>query len=257
MHTLIPRVRHWSRLIFVLACPAFLGLPAHAAVVKACALKNFEYAKFTVCSFDESTEELRIVSSNARGTPLRKFDPLAASLGTQAARVRFAMNAGMFDDDGEAIGLLIEDGIQRHAINTADGPGNFHLKPNGVFSLDTDGTLHVETAQDFIARNAAPQWATQSGPMLVIDGKLHPKIAANGPSRNVRNGVGVSGPHTAYFVISETEVSFGKLARFFRDKLKCQNALYLDGSVSSLWAPALGRKDSSAYLGPMVVVLNR
>ena len=55
------------------------------------------------------------------------------------------------------------------------------------------------------------------------------------------------------FVITTDVVSFGKLARFFRDELKVRNALYLDGSVSSLWDPANGRLDDFVELGPLIV----
>ena len=58
---------------------------------------------------------------------------------------------------------------------------------------------------------------------------------------------------TPLFVITTDVVSFGKLARFFRDRLHAKNALYLDGSVSSLWDPANGRMDDFVELGPMVV----
>ncbi len=240
--------------LIVLAAWAGLGAVAQAA--EPCRRETFERAPFTVCAFDALHQDLRLASAGADGVPLRSFDALAKALGPHA-RVRFAMNAGMFDDDGNAIGLLIEDGVQRHGLSTADGPGNFHMKPNGVFSQGPDGTLRAETSEHFAARGGAPKWATQSGPMLVIDGKLHPQIADDGPSHYIRNGVGVRDPHTALFVISGAPVSFGKLARFFRDRLKCRNALYFDGSVSSLWAPALGREDDGHDLGPMVVVLDR
>jgi uncharacterized protein YigE (DUF2233 family) len=89
----------------------------------------------------------------------------------------------------------------------------------------------------------------------VLDGELHPKFDADGPSRLIRNGVGVKDPRTAYFVISEDAVSFGRFARFFRDALGCADALYLDGTVSSLWHPAAERQDAYTGLGPMLVVL--
>jgi uncharacterized protein YigE (DUF2233 family) len=222
-----------------------------------CSPRTFEGDGFTVCAFDSKTQKLVLANTDQAGTALRSFDALAAALGPKADRVRFAMNAGMFDDAGLAIGLLIENGTKRHKLNTANGVGNFHLKPNGVFSADTDGTLHVETAKAFAARKAKPLWATQSGPMLVIAGALHPKIAADGPSHYVRNGVGLKDTHTAFFVISEAPVSFGRFARFFRDELNCPNALYFDGSVSSLWVPSKGRKDAAHLLGPMAVVLDR
>ena len=41
--------------------------------------------------------------------------------------------------------------------------------------------------------------------------------------------------------------------RFFREALKTPDALYFDGSVSSLWDPADSRQDSHAPLGPIIV----
>ncbi|CAN5186726.1 phosphodiester glycosidase family protein [soil metagenome] len=219
-----------------------------------CTQETFEGSAFTVCRFDSTREALRLIDTGQKGAPLRGFPALAAFLGKDRARVRFAVNAGMYDKTGAPIGLFIEDGKQAHPVNTASGDGNFTLKPNGVFSLGSDGLARVETTEAYIARKASPRLATQSGPMLVIDGALHPAIQADGPSRNLRNGVGVSGPKSAVFVISENPVSFGKLARLFRDRLSCPNALYLDGAVSSLWLPSAGRMDSAYPLGPMLMV---
>jgi uncharacterized protein YigE (DUF2233 family) len=163
----------------------------------------------------------------------------------------------MFNDEGSPIGVLVSDGVALRPLNTADGPGNFHLKPNGVFSVDSDGEIHVETTQYFSVRLAEPKWATQSGPMLVIDGKLHPAFEDDGPSRTIRNGVGRRDAHTAVFVISEAPVSFGRFARLFRDELHCKDALFLDGAISSLWIPKAGRRDEGYDLGPIVVVLDK
>ena len=167
------------------------------------------------------------------------------------------MNAGMFDDQGMPIGLYVEAGRRRHAINLRPGPGNFHMKPNGVFAVATDGRVAVVRSEDFGRLPFAPRWATQSGPMLVIGGQLHPSFDPNGTSLHVRNGVGVADPRTAWFVISDEPVSFGRFARFFRDALHCPDALFLDGTVSSLWDPAAGRRDAGYPLGPMVAVLRR
>ena len=222
-----------------------------------CKSQSFEGSGFVVCAFDATSQELRIVTAGKNGANLRSLEALAQALGADANRVRFAMNAGMFDEDGGPIGLTIENGVTRHAISTSDGPGNFHMKPNGIFSHDDQGALHIDTSKSFIARGGSARWATQSGPMLVIQGALHPKIQHDGESRYIRNGVGLRAGHTALFVISHGPVSFGKLARFFRDKLGCMDALYFDGSVSSLWAPSLERMDKRRPLGPMVVVLDR
>ncbi len=99
-----------------------------------------------------------------------------------------------------------------------------------------------------------PEFATQSGPMLVIGGELHPAFDPDGASLKIRNGVGVDEAGRAHFLISEAPISFGKFARYFRDVAKTPNALFLDGSVSSLWDPAHERMDSRVPLGPLVVV---
>jgi len=223
----------------------------------ACTQRRFEGTRFTVCKFDARIDTMRITYRDAAGRPLRKLAALERAMGADAATVRFAVNAGMFDEEGAPIGLFVADGREGHAINLKEGSGNFHLLPNGVFAQGADGRVHVVPSPRFAARVPAPRWATQSGPMLVVDGKLHAKFDPDGESRLFRNGVGVSDPHTAWFAISEGGVSFGKFARLFRDALGCPNALLLDGSVSSLWDPAAGRQDDVAALGPMIVVTRR
>lgn len=223
----------------------------------ACAPHRFEGTQFTVCTFDARRNELRIAWQRQDGTALRGFAALADDLGGASRRVQFAMNGGMFDDRGAPIGILVAGGATLHPLETHAGSGNFYLQPNGVFSLDRDGAVHVEPTGAYAARHAAPVWATQSGPMLVIDGALHPSINDDGSSRKVRNGVGARDAHTAVFVISDAPVSFGRLARLFRDELGCRDALFLDGTVSSAWIPAAGRLDSDHALGPLVVVLAR
>lgn len=222
-----------------------------------CAVREFEGSRFTVCVFDARRHDLRLASRDGEGDYMRGFDQLIAFLGSDAARVRFAMNAGMFNDAGAPIGLYIADGEQQRGLSLTDGPGNFHLKPNGVFWQGNDGVLHIDVSEDYAIELRDARWATQSGPMLVIDGELHPRIAHDGASRYVRNGVGVTDGNTAYFVISSGVVSFGRFARFFRDELRCRDALFLDGTVSSLWAPSLDRQDDNHRIGPMVVVLDR
>jgi uncharacterized protein YigE (DUF2233 family) len=222
-----------------------------------CAVREFEGSRFVVCTFDARRQDMRLYSRAADGGYLRSFEALQGELGHETRNVRFAMNAGMFNDAGAPIGLYVAEGAEQKSIALADGPGNFHMKPNGVFWQGDDGALHIETSETYAREQRAPRWATQSGPMLLINGALHPRIAQDGASRLVRNGVGLRDAHTAYFVISSGMVSFGRFARFFRDELECRDALFLDGTVSSLWAPSIGRSDDSHDLGPMVVVLDR
>jgi uncharacterized protein YigE (DUF2233 family) len=217
-----------------------------------CSRQVFEGEAFTVCAFDARVQDLQLAWRDADGKAYRGFAALARDV--PADGVAFAMNGGMFDDAGAPIGLYVENGDERHAISTTDGPGNFHLKPNGVFWIDTAGNPHVSATDAYLKEGPAPLWATQSGPMLVIDGAMHPAFSEDGESRFVRNGVGIVSAHEARFVISERPVSFGKMARLFRDALKSDNALYLDGTVSGLWAPSLQRMDGGFPLGPLIVV---
>ena len=218
--------------------------------ISPCRIILFEGSRFTVC--DPGAGKLRLFAAGRTETPLRSFAEVMANV--PADQVAFAMNAGMFDEEGRPIGLAVVDGRQIHAINTRDGGGNFHLKPNGVFLLRRDGTAGIAASEAF---KLSPKivFATQSGPMLVIDGQIHPKFDADGTSRYIRNGVGISPSGKPLFVISNEVVSFGKLTRLFRDGLHARNALYFDGSVSSLWDPAAGRQDAGVPLGPIIVAL--
>ncbi len=226
--------------------------PATAAMASACSHRSFEGAAFTVSRYDKRRDEIALLLDGPHG-PLRSFTALEQYLGPRARHLRFAMNAGMYDESGNPIGLYVEEGRQRHALNRQRGPGNFHMLPNGVFQVSDDGSVAVRKSDEYLPQ-FAPRFATQSGPMLVIDGRLHPAIQDNGQSLHIRNGVGVDSENTAWFVISDDAVSFGRMARFFRDVLNCRDALYFDGSVSSLWDRSAGRRDTNAALGPLVAV---
>jgi uncharacterized protein YigE (DUF2233 family) len=246
-----------ASVVGVFAAAALFLLPRLHDRDPPCSVREFESSRFIVCAFDARSHEMRLYSRDASGAYLRGFERLELALGADAHKVRFAMNAGMFNDAGAPIGLYVEDGEEQKSISLTDGPGNFHLKPNGVFWQGHDGSLHIEPSEAYALALREPRWATQSGPMLVIDGEMHPRFAEDGASRFVRNGVGVRDGQTAYFVISSGLVSFGRFARFFRDELNCSDALFLDGGVSSLWAPSIGRRDDNQQLGPLVVVLDR
>lgn len=222
-----------------------------------CSGATFEDTPLTHCIADPAQHTVRVVLGPQGGSPYRSLSELAVGMGEKASRVAFAVNGGMFDADGLPIGYYVEDGNRRHTLNRNEGWGNFHLQPNGVF-YGSGGKWAVRTSDDFAAHvDKRPEFGTQSGPMLVIDGKLHPRFDADGPSRKLRNGVGVDKHGRAHFVISEAPISFGKFARYFRDELKTPNALFLDGSVSSLWDPHTGRVDGGPPLGPLIVVEKR
>jgi uncharacterized protein YigE (DUF2233 family) len=222
----------------------------------ACTERTFEGSRFTACRYDSGRDEILLALADSHG-PLRSFARLKAALGPRARRLRFAMNGGMFDAAGGPVGLYVAEGVEKHAINRRTGPGNFHMLPNGVFAVGTDGRVAIVPSPAWPPPRFPVRWATQSGPMLVIAGQLHPLVQPDGASRYIRNAVGVADSRTAWFVISDEPVSFGRLARFLRDGLGCRDALYFDGAVSSLWDPADDRQDARDDLGPLVAVLRK
>lgn len=164
-----------------------------------------------------------------------------------------AMNGGMYDLSLAPIGLLVENGRTLKPLNSRDGPGNFHLQPNGVFAVDRSGRASVvETGRWRTTDQTA--FATQSGPMLVIGGDLHPAFDHDGASRYRRNGVGVRADGTVVLAISRGRVSFGAFARLFRDTLDCPNALFLDGAVSALAVPEGPVVGGTFPAGPVLIV---
>jgi uncharacterized protein YigE (DUF2233 family) len=208
----------------------------------------------TVAEVDPATEAIRLFLRDDAGHPFRTLQALDAWVKRQGRTLAFAMNAGMYRADLSPLGLLVLDGDTRSPLDLADGAGNFYLKPNGVFFIEGRRAGILET--DAYRRSAhRPQWATQSGPMLVRDGAIHPAFRADSRSRLVRNGVGVTPSGHVVFAISDGPVSLHEFATLFRDRLGCSNALYLDGVVSGLHAPALGRSDATVPLGPMVGVV--
>ncbi len=162
---------------------------------------------------------------------------LKENLEKEGKELVFAMNGGMYQKNGSPQGLYIENGITKSPINTQKGDHtNFFLHPNGVFYITKDNKATICTTPDF---NASPdiKYATQSGPMLLIDGKIHPKFNEGSPNLHIRNAVGILPNGNLLFAMSKERINFYDLACFFKDK-GCKNALYLDGFVSRTYLPS-------------------
>lgn len=222
-----------------------------------CEAIRFEDTPYTICSFDAERHTIKLFHSDPEGLVYRHFDALKASLEVREQSLVFAMNAGMYHANRDAVGLFIEDGIERFKINRNEGPGNFHLLPNGVFYLDGQRAGVIDT-ESYLALAVHPDFATQSGPMLIIDGMLHPRFIKDGTSRKIRNGVGVSDDgKIVTFALSEERVNFYDFGRLFRDRLNISNALFLDGSISRIYVRDLDRNDSGRAMGPIVGVVEK
>ncbi|HWM90390.1 MAG TPA: phosphodiester glycosidase family protein [Thermoanaerobaculia bacterium] len=205
----------------------------------------------TVCRVNIRKERLQLFLRDDDGQPIKRFERLAGLLGARGQKLTFAMNAGMYHGDFSPVGLFISDGKQLSPLNTANAEGNFFLKPNGVFVITETGARVVETSE-FPSIRERVILATQSGPMLVHRGKLHPAFNAKSESRLSRNGVCSPTPDVAVFVNSEAPVNLYEFATFFRDTLHCTEALFLDATINSLHSTELNRSDFRMDLGPII-----
>jgi len=244
---LISRYVRWRCLVGLLCMT-----PTFASALE-CLEVQFQSARSTVCRVDLRTDRLKLFLNDESGKPFNSFRRVNNSLTARNEQLVFAMNAGMYREDYSPLGLLVMDGRQVHRLNLASGYGNFYLKPNGVFVLSASGARIIESSEYRLLAEPST-FATQSGPLLIHAGQVNPAFSPQGTSRLIRNGVGVVSAHEVLFVISEDPINFYDFAVLFRDRLKCADALYLDGNVSSLYSQSLGRHDERVPLGPIIGV---
>ncbi|QFT58549.1 hypothetical protein FIU94_06875 [Sulfitobacter sp. THAF37] len=233
-----------------------LALAAGSAMATECRQERYAGNGYSICEVDLTRERLELFLADESGGVYGHFGTLDKALAARGLRLGFAMNAGMYHDNRAPVGYYLENGRVLQDVVSSDGPGNFGLLPNGIFCIG-DARADVVETKAFLESKPACRSATQSGPMLVIDGELHPRFLKNGTSRHIRNGVGTTADgKRAIFVISDNTVNFHEFGSFFRDGLGIDNALYLDGNVSRLRAPALGRDDAGfTTIGPIVGVV--
>jgi uncharacterized protein YigE (DUF2233 family) len=201
---------------------------------------------------DPHQEDIRFYWKNDSGTLIGNIGNLRQYLGQKNRRLIFAMNGGMFKPDYSPVGLFIQDGRPITALDTASGTGNFYLKPNGVFYLTKTGNAMICQTKDFPG-NANVRVATQSGPMLLIDGQIHPAFKEGSSNLNIRNGVGLLPDNRLLFALSKEPINFYDFADFFKAQ-GCKNALYLDGFVSKAYLPEKNWEQTDGSLGPIIAV---
>lgn len=211
-----------------------------------CRNERINGARYRVCEVSPSAvERLELVARDARGRPLETIARADTLLRARGERLRFATNAGLYHTADSTTGMLVADGGRVYArLNRDAGPpnpcsvANFYCPPNGVFFV-AGGRAAVQSTVDFARRPASGppvRLASQSGPMLVRGGELARAFPPASSSRLVRNGVGVRADQTVVFAISDEGVNFHQFATAFRDDLRCPDALFLDGTISKLYA---------------------
>lgn len=239
-----------------LLAAATLSLTGCARIIQSvknepCALN--EAQPFSVVEV-EPPLEVRLFWRDADGQPFHTFAAVREHLRARGDSLVAATNAGIFEPGYVPTGLYVEEGATLHSLNLDDGEGNFFLKPNGVF-LVTDGGPRVIAATEFDALTDSIRIATQSGPLLVRDGVIHPAFRPASTNCRVRSGVGVRPDGSVVLAISNGALNFDAFARLFRDTLGAPDALYLDGGISKLYAPGLGREQDGTFAAILAVVL--
>jgi uncharacterized protein YigE (DUF2233 family) len=184
---------------------------------------------------DTKSQDLKLYWKDDNGNIFKSIQNLKTFIEARQSKLLFAMNAGMYKQDNSPQGLFIQKQKTFSPLDTSTGSGNFYLKPNGVFYITTDNKAVVCKTTDFID-NGKIKYATQSGPMLLIDGEIHPSFKNGSTNLNIRNGVGILPDNKIVFAMSKTEINFYDFASYFKS-LGCKNALYLDGFVSRTYLP--------------------
>lgn len=216
---------------------------------------HLEYAQvgYDVFVVNYPAQNIQLFWKGANGQILKSLGNLKAYTSSKGKKLLFAANAGMYTTENGPKGLYIENGKELKHIDLKKGPKtNFYMQPNGVF-YTTAKHAYIATSGTFNKKEKV-LFATQSGPMLVVDGVVNSQFTKGSANINIRNGVGIDKEGRVYFVISSGLVNFYDFAMFFKEKLNCRQALFLDGGISRTYLPELKRMDEDGNFGVMVGV---
>lgn len=210
---------------------ALMLLPFSAFAAAKCALTD---PSLTLQSYAVNPQQERIAMywKNGDGSAWGSLRSLLADI-NRDGRVRMAMNGGIYDKAYAPLGLYIEKGKQRVALNRASGGGNFFIRPGGVFFVK--GQQAGIVSIDKYRPSPAIDYAVQSGPMLIENGRINWRLKPSAGSRKLRNGVGLTHQGQVIFMLSERETNFFDFACYAQSKLNVRQMLYLDGTISKMY----------------------
>lgn len=242
------KARWISSPLFAAALLAALARSAHALDSR---VLRFDATDYRVVALDLGRDSLEAHWRDGDGNAFASIDALKRWGEGQGRRLLFATNAGIYDRQFRPLGLYVEDGRTLRPLNTTKGDarsGNFSLQPNGVFAIDRHGRAAVVATEDWNGRGIDARLATQSGPMLVIGGRINPSFVEDSDSLKWRSGVCARAPDHVVFAVSLAPVTFHAFARLFRDGIGCRDALYLDGTLSRIYTDADGYAGAPAMM---------
>ena len=240
-----------KRLIFAVILTAIIAITYFSFYP----IRKAEMLSYT---FDFKAQNLALYWKDDKGIVLKNIGNLNTYVESKNQKLVFAMNAGMYKKDNQPLGLFIKDGHLINPLNlfkfsdkTKDEIPNFYLQPNGVFYITFDNKAYISKTKSFV--NNSVRFATQSGPMLLIDGQINPTLKQGSRNYNIRNGVGILPDNKVIFAISKGKINFYDFALYFKN-LGCSNALFLDGYVSRAYLPQKNYKQTDGNFGVMIGV---
>jgi uncharacterized protein YigE (DUF2233 family) len=213
------------RVLFLIAIALYFTLKTNTK-------HDDQFVSFTV---NPQKQNLQFYWKNDSNVAFKSIANLQNWLTTKNKALVFAMNGGMYQKDNSPQGLYIENYVQKSLLGTNNGKGNFFMMPNGLFYMNDKNEPFICTTTSFLLSTNI-KFATQSGPMLLVDGHIHPQFIKGSTNINIRNGVGILPNNEVLFAMSKKEINFYDFAHFFKEK-GCLNALYLDGFVSRTFLP--------------------
>ncbi len=237
------KTKYIAIFIIVLISFGFLNLTEKSDV------ENDEFVSYIV---NPKKQKLEFFWKNGKGENYKNAENLILWLKTKNRKLIFSTNGGMYKKDNSPQGLYIENGIKKAEIDTSNGNGNFYLKPNGIFYLTTEKEPKICETRKF-QDNGKIKYATQSGPMLILNGEIHSAFKKESVNLNIRNGVGILPNNQIIFAMSKKEINFYEFAEYFK-KLGCKNALYLDGFVSRTYLPEKNWEQLDGNFGVIIGV---
>lgn len=200
---------------------------------------------------DPRMSNLKMFYQDDTGHPIGDFKRLKSILESKKQILNFAMNGGMYLKDQSPQGLYIEEGVTIKKINlTKSTYGNFYMEPNGIFGIDKLNNPIVIPSSKY-SQELDLKYATQSGPMLLINGEFHPRFNKGSNNVHIRNGVGILPDGKVIFAMSKERINFYDFATYFKE-MGCVNALYLDGFVSKLYLPEKGFLQENGNFGVII-----
>jgi len=213
--------------------------------------------QYDLISVHPKKHQIRMDWKDDVGENFRSITNYEEYLSEKGENALMITNAGIFMEDGTPLGLYVEDGkVQKETNRVQDAYGNFYMQPNGIFYLKDDLAEIMPTSK-YDPTRMSLDFATQSGPLLVIDGEINDQFNKESKNLKLRSGVGVDLSGNAIFAISQGPVSFYEFATLFREKYSCPNALYLDGVISRMYLPGIERTQKGGNFGAFISVLEK